>query len=427
MFAPKFEKACKELKVLDESVYCAKIDSEKYKTVAEEFGVTGYPTLKYFNGTEVVKYDGGLKEHAIVSWIKTGQSKASIPLNLDDLNHMRDDEHVFYTFFGSEDSKEYKMYSMISKHDDHRVFTHTNDPEAIEKYNVKVPSIVAFRKFDDPIVHLEGEFERVNVMEFIREKGIAKCMYFNEVDKLNIFRAKKTAMFLVIDHMVDPKTVNTFCSFAKSNSDMLFSWVSTRNRDQDDVRSYIDIFDRPSPVLAIVHFDIHYGLMRFEYDGNPKHMSPQDLKRFIHKFKTGSLERHYYDDQDKMWYHVVDPEPIYYHNYEEIVLNPNADVLVYYYSTNQDHLTGAFFHKEINNLSKQIARSEEIVVARYEWHKAPSTNHSNAKPNSIVLYPKGDKQNGIVYTGDKSLKQIQEFMADNSESYRKRFVAKEDL
>jgi hypothetical protein len=368
-----------------------------------------------------------LKEHAIISWVKTGESKSSIPLTLKELNKMRDSEHVFYTFFGSEDSKEYKMYGMVSKHDDHRVFTHTNDAEAIAKYDVKTPNIVAFRMFDEPVVHLEGEFERVNVLSFIRENGIAKCMYFNEVDKLNIFRAKKTAMFLVVDNVVDPKTAESFCAFAENDDNMLYSWVSQRDRDQDEVRKHIDVFERGAPALAIVHFDLHYGLMRFEYDGNPKHITHEDLKRFVQRFKTGSLVRHYYDDQDKEWYLVTEPEPLYYENYEDIVLNPSADVLVYYFSTNPEHINGAFYHREVNAVSKQIGRSEDMVVTRYEWHKAPSTNHPNAKPNTIVLYPKGDKSKGIVYTGDHSLKELQDFLIDNSLVYRERFSAKEDL
>ena len=44
--APEYEVAAKELEVHD--IPLAKVDATEQKKVAEEFGVTGYPTLKVF-------------------------------------------------------------------------------------------------------------------------------------------------------------------------------------------------------------------------------------------------------------------------------------------------------------------------------------------------------------------------------------------
>lgn len=66
------------------------------------------------------------------------------------------------------------MFNMISKFDEHRLFFNSNDKQLIDKYELKTPTIVTFRQFDEPVVKLEGEFERLNVMGFIRDSGKAK-------------------------------------------------------------------------------------------------------------------------------------------------------------------------------------------------------------------------------------------------------------
>lgn len=398
------------------------------KKTADEFGINGFPTMLYFNNKEEVKYDGAYKEHALVSWIKTGKSESSLPLNLKELEKLKETEHVFYTFFGDLESKEYKLYNMIAKYDEFRFFTHTNDPAAIEKYNVKAPTVVAFRHFDEPIVHLDGPFERINVMNFVREKGKAKCMNFAEIDKLNIFRAKATAVFLIVDDLRHEHLIDVFCSVAKQDdSPLMYAYVSINNKDQKDLREYINVHEREAPILVMINFEVAYGMMRYEYDGDVKGLNHQKLKDFIKRFKSGALERHYYDDQEKMWYHLKAPTTLTYENYNDIVMDTDNDVVVYYYTTNRQESTGVWYQTELNQLSEEIGRPDHLILTRYDWHKAPPVDHPNAKRDQIVLYPKNDKQKGIVYSGEKSVEKIREFIQDNSSVYRELFPKKEDL
>jgi len=114
-----------------------------------------------------------MNEFGLTSWIITGTSMSSMEVDLTALDRLREKEYVFYGYFGPTDSKEFKMYQLIAKHDEFRFFVHSNDQEAITKYNIKTPGLVAFRQFDEPIVQLD-EFERVKALTFIREKGIAE-------------------------------------------------------------------------------------------------------------------------------------------------------------------------------------------------------------------------------------------------------------
>ncbi|KAL0903174.1 hypothetical protein M5K25_027531 [Dendrobium thyrsiflorum] len=97
MLAPIYEKLANVYK-LDEDVVIANLDADKYKDLAEKFGVTGFPTLKFFPKTNKAgeDYDGGRDLDAFVSFINdkcgasrdtTGQltSQAGIVANIDSL------------------------------------------------------------------------------------------------------------------------------------------------------------------------------------------------------------------------------------------------------------------------------------------------------------------------------------------------------
>ncbi|VVA26313.1 Hypothetical predicted protein [Prunus dulcis] len=95
--APTYEKVATAFK-LEEGVVIANLDADKYKDLAEKYGVSGFPTLKFFpkNNKEGEEYGGGRDLEDFVDFIneKSGTSrdgkgqltsKAGVLANLDDL------------------------------------------------------------------------------------------------------------------------------------------------------------------------------------------------------------------------------------------------------------------------------------------------------------------------------------------------------
>ncbi|XP_051145426.1 probable protein disulfide-isomerase A6 [Andrographis paniculata] len=76
--APTYEKVATAFK-LDEDVVIANIDADKYRDLAEKYGVSGFPTLKFFpkNNKAGEDYDGGRDVDDFVTFIneKCGTSR----------------------------------------------------------------------------------------------------------------------------------------------------------------------------------------------------------------------------------------------------------------------------------------------------------------------------------------------------------------
>jgi len=69
---PNWAKAALELEG-DSSVstVLAKVDATQHQASASKFGVSGYPTIKYFDSGEVEDYNGPRDADGIVNWVKT--------------------------------------------------------------------------------------------------------------------------------------------------------------------------------------------------------------------------------------------------------------------------------------------------------------------------------------------------------------------
>ncbi|KAF9124404.1 hypothetical protein BGW39_008234 [Mortierella sp. 14UC] len=70
--SPTYEKLADDF-VNDNNVVVAKVDAAVEKDLAAKYGVTGYPTIKYFpafpSGATPQEYSGGRSEQELVSFI----------------------------------------------------------------------------------------------------------------------------------------------------------------------------------------------------------------------------------------------------------------------------------------------------------------------------------------------------------------------
>ena len=67
--APEYAKAAKQLKEEGSAIRLAKVDATEESELAQENGVRGYPTIKFFKSGKKVEYGGEYIAHIFNLWM----------------------------------------------------------------------------------------------------------------------------------------------------------------------------------------------------------------------------------------------------------------------------------------------------------------------------------------------------------------------
>jgi protein disulfide-isomerase A1 len=93
---PIFADAAETLHNEGIGVQLAKVDATQHMDLAKEFGLKGYPTLKWFHNSEPDDYTGQRSTAAIVKWVKgrSGNTQVKTLANVEELEKFKADNSV---------------------------------------------------------------------------------------------------------------------------------------------------------------------------------------------------------------------------------------------------------------------------------------------------------------------------------------------
>lgn len=114
--APEYEKAAQALEKQGSAIKLGKVDATIESTLAEEYGVRGYPTLKFFRSGNDIEYSGGRSAEEIVAWVtkKTGPAAAEVKTVDEAEALIKDNKVVVIGFFKDRESEAAKTFLTIA-------------------------------------------------------------------------------------------------------------------------------------------------------------------------------------------------------------------------------------------------------------------------------------------------------------------------
>ncbi|XP_067001320.1 protein disulfide-isomerase A3 [Anabrus simplex] len=414
---PEFAKAAGDIKNNDPPVVFAKVDcTEGGKETCNNFGVSGYPTLKIFrNGELSSEYNGPRDAGGIVKYMKAQVGPSSKELNsVDAVNDFTSKDDVAVVgFFESDSDLKSAFLKLADKLREKVRFGHSSDKEVLKKFG-HTNAIVLFRpphlhnKFEPDSVKYEGASKREAIESWINE-NYHGLVGHRQRDNTNDFKNPLVVAYYAVDYVKNAKGTNYWrnriLKVAKDFASSFTFAISAKDDFQHELNEFgYDYVKGDKPIVFARDAKNRKFIMHDEF-------SVDGFLSFLKKLKEDALEPY------------IKSEPIpeenngpvtvaVAKNFDEVVANNGRDTLIEFYAPWCGHckkLAPVF-----DELGEKM-KNEDVAIVKMD-----ATSNDVPPPYEVrgfpTLYwsPKDNKANPIRYEGGREVDDFIKYIAKHS-------------
>merc|ERR1719163_1233394 len=384
---PEYKKAAAKPKADGSTTILAKVDATAETRVAKEFGVRGFPTMKYFNGGEASEYGGGRSEDTIVSWIKKRELPAVSEItDQESLDKLTKSATIVVVGYFAKDSDADKTFRKLgdAKRDTF-VFGVSND----EAFNGdKNNSVELYREAGE--AEDKRKFESVTVSsEDVTEDGIKKFLdaeRFPLIDEIGPenYRDYMDRGLPLVWVAIDPSNddeKNGILAGLKAYTKEFKGKLSFTYVDGIQYEGHIsNLGIKKTPGLVIVDNNTNE---KFLFEGDVT--SADDQKAFFAKYTAGELKA-FLKTEDAPEKNDDPVTVVVGSTFKEIVWNPNADVLVEFYAPWCGHCKK--LAPEYEKLGEEFKDRDDVVIAKMDSTANDNPSEDISGFPTLVFYPR---------------------------------------
>lgn len=319
------------------------------------------------------------------------------------------DQLVVIGYFGSDDVKSNATYTALAeKLRDNYLFGATSDPALAEAEGVKTPTIVVYKKYDDPKTVYDGEFEVEALREFAAFSAIPLIGEVGPETYSGYMSAGVPLAYIFVDgdEIKEKLTAAIKPIAVKYKGKINFATIDAVAYGAHAPNLNLE---QKWPAFAIQ--DTVKNL-KFPYD-QEKEITGESIAEYVKDFVDGKLSP------------SIKSEPIpetqegpvqvvVANNFEEVVLKSDKDVLVEFYAPWCGHCKNlAPKYEELASLYfNNPEYADKVVVAKVDATANDVPVEIQGFP-TIKMYPVGGKEAPIDYTGDRTVEDMATFIRDN--------------
>jgi protein disulfide-isomerase A1 len=408
--APEFAKAATQLKEQNSDIKLAKVDATVESKLAEQYKVSGYPTLKFFRDGAPVEYNGGRTADTIISWLtkKLGPPATTLADEASANALIASKDVVVIGFFTDPESDEAKAFTSAASGIDDIPFGIITDQELFNAFKVVGShGIVLFKKFDDGRADFDGEYKAAAVSKFISENQLPLVVEFSQDTASKIFGGEvKKHLLLFISKsspdFVEKKTVVEHVA-KEFKGKSLFIFVDSDVEDNERILEFFGMKKSDVPAFRMIHL----GEDMIKYKPESAAITEENVKTFVDGVISGTIKAHLMsEDVPADW----DSKPVKVlvgKNFHEVAMDEKKAVFVEFYAPWCGHC------KQLAPIWDQLGEAykdhPEIVIAKMD---ATANELEDVKVQSfptIKFFPKGSSQM-VDYSGERTFEGFQKFL-----------------
>ncbi|CDQ68894.1 unnamed protein product [Oncorhynchus mykiss] len=406
---PEYAKAASMLKADGSEIRLAKVDATEEADLAQEYGVRGYPTIKFFKGGDKEspkEYSAGRQADDIVNWLKkrTGPAATTLGEVAQAETMIAENEVAVIGFFKDAESEGATAFLKAAEAVDDVPFGITSNDAVFSKFEVSKDGVVLFKKFDEGRNAFDGELSKTELLAFIKANQLPLVIEFTEQTAPKIFGGEIKSHIL----MFVPKAADDF-------NDKMADIRGIQGQDpvhlhrqrggrQPAHPGVLWAEEEECPAIRLITLEEEMTKYRPESEA----ITADNIIAFCTLFTEGKLKPHLMsqdipEDWDKNPVRVLVGK-----NFEEVVFDPKKNVFVEFYAPWCGHC------KQLDpiwtKLGEKYQDSADIVVAKMD---STANEIETVKVHSfptLKFFPAGDEHKVVDYNGERTLEGFTKFL-----------------
>ncbi|KAA8909482.1 thioredoxin-like domain-containing protein [Sphaerosporella brunnea] len=407
--APEYEDAATKLK--EKGIPLAKIDCTEEAELCEKQGVQGYPTVKVFRGPENASpYAGQRKSDAIVSYMVKQSLPAVSILNKDTHDDFtKADKVVLVAYFAADDKDTNATYTQVAESlRDSYLFGATSDPALAKVAGVETPALVLYKSFDEGKTTYDGKFEVEKLVEFAKISSTPLVGEVGPETYAGYMDAGIPLAYIFVDNDEDKEKLT---QAVKPLAEKFKGKINFATIDAKAFGAHAQNLnlEQKWPAFAIQET---LKNQKFPFDQD-KELTAASIAKFVEEFSEGkiapSIKSEPIPEKQEGPVHVVVA-----HNYDDIVLDNDKDVLIEFYAPWCGHCKNlAPKYEELGKLyfdNKDFA--SKVVIAKVDATANDVPIEIQGFP-TIKLFPAGSKGSPVDYAGSRTVEDLANFVKEH--------------
>ena len=405
--APDYAKAASVLLEKESKIKLAKLDAQVHRQIANEYDVSGYPTLKYFRQGFPIKYNGGRQENMIIDWVEKMAQPPSIPLrSTEDVESFINKHSVaLIGFFKDKESKEAKIFLEVANNMDDIMCGVVDDTNVFEANKVKEDGVILFKSFDERRTEYKGKFDVDDLYQFTRTNSFPLVIDFKPKLASILFTGEvQNALFLFVSSSSEEYSAHT--EMAKKvatglKGKVMILLLDTDDESLDKFLGLLGIQKEEIPGMRLMHgIDDTYGP---DIGG----IEEGQVRKFLTDYLDGKLiPRKWLKSQEvpSDW----DKNPVKVlvgRNFHEVI-NGEKTVFVMFYAPWRGFCKQLFPIWE--ELGEKYDGHEKVIIAKIDASANDLTDYAISEYPTVTIF-KGSIESSVV-SRDRTLDRLMNFL-----------------
>ncbi|NXN26991.1 PDIA2 isomerase, partial [Nycticryphes semicollaris] len=413
--APTFAQAATALKDESSPGRLGKVDATAQTALANEFGITSYPTLKLFrdgNRTHPLAYTGRMDAKGIVSWMERRAGPSATLLQ---------DPDTAATFIGSQDlvvvgffkdlvSEAGQVFYEVGGDVVDMPFGVVEAAELFEAYGLSADTVCLFKKFDegrtDFPVDPEWGLNAAELTQLLRVHRLELVMEFTNETSDHIFGAKIPHHMLLFLNKSAPGQLELRDDFRAAagtfRGKVLFVMVDVAGYGAD-VLPFFGMTPADAPTLRLI-----------KMENNRKYQMDQDvfsemaIRTFVQAVLDGKVKPRLLSAEPPEDWDTRPVKVLVGKTFEQVAYDETKNVFVKFYAPWCSHCQAMAAAWE--ELGERYKDHEDIVIAELDATANELENITIQGFPTLHYFPAGPDKKMVEYKSTRDVETFSKFL-----------------